>query len=68
MKDLIIFSQEFTAENQPDCLLSLRDVKRCVELIKWFQAMVEERNWSLSQRDGHVWDLIEVGLDLGPQH
>lgn len=37
VQNLIHFSQTFTAENQPDCLLSLRDVKRCVELIKWFQ-------------------------------
>ena len=30
-------SQRFTAQNQPACLLSLRDVKRCVELVYWFK-------------------------------
>lgn len=35
--ELILFSQQFTSEHQPDCLLSLRDVKRTVELIRWFQ-------------------------------
>ncbi|CAK9110699.1 unnamed protein product [Durusdinium trenchii] len=51
VKDLIIFSQEFTAENQPDCLLSLRDVKRCVELIKWFQESLRQR-----QESCHRWE------------
>eukprot|EP00435_Cladocopium_sp_Y103_P034253 s610_g8.t2 len=37
LTELISFSQAFTAENQPDCLLSLRDVKRCVKLIEWFR-------------------------------
>ncbi|CAE7369261.1 RNF213, partial [Symbiodinium sp. CCMP2456] len=49
LTELIVASQRFTAQNQPACLLSLRDVKRCVELVYWFKDHLkyrtEARRW-----------------------
>ncbi|CAE8620350.1 unnamed protein product [Polarella glacialis] len=43
LAQLIVMSQRFTAEHQPDCLLSLRDVKRCVDLVSWFTKHLRSR-------------------------
>ncbi|CAE7349564.1 RNF213 [Symbiodinium sp. CCMP2592] len=42
--ELITESHQYTARHQPACLLSLRDVKRCVDLIDWFKAHLMSRS------------------------
>ena len=42
--NLISMSQKYVTDVLPDCLLSLRDVKRCVDLIEWFNGHLKYRN------------------------